>query len=174
MSRYGALCDHLRAAKGGDVPMSFAEIEAVVGAPLPLSARRHRGWWSNNPGNSGATRAWLDAGYRTAEVDMAGERLVFRRGTPGWTRPPKATSYAPGPGARLSAETEAMTEPASTLHEAASGYGQSVHHAASLPDAPHALFGRLRAAVRVLSGVEVAVPADPGWADAADGAGRAG
>jgi hypothetical protein len=154
--------------------MSFAEIEAVVGAPLPLSARRHRGWWSNNPGNSGATRAWLDAGYRTAEVDMAGERLVFRRQTPGRTRPPEATAHAPQPGARLPAETEAMTEPASTLHEAALSYGQAAHRVAPPSDAPHALFGRLQAAVRVLAGVDVTAPADAGWGQDGDPAGRAG
>ena len=29
------------------VRMSFAEVERVLGRPLPASARKHRAWWSN-------------------------------------------------------------------------------------------------------------------------------
>ncbi|RLP79060.1 hypothetical protein D9R14_09475 [Xanthobacter tagetidis] len=59
--------------------MTFAEIEALVGHPLPASARRHRAWWSNNPSNSVITWAWLAAGYKSEQVDMEAGRLVFRR-----------------------------------------------------------------------------------------------
>lgn len=77
--KYERLNDHLRHQTASEVPMTFAEIEALIGAALPPSARKHRPWWSNNSSNSAATHAWLDAGYETERVDMGGEKLVFRR-----------------------------------------------------------------------------------------------
>jgi hypothetical protein len=62
-----------------EIAMSFAEIERVVGEKLPPSAFKHRPWWSNNPSNSVITYAWLAAGYKTAQVDMEGMRLIFRK-----------------------------------------------------------------------------------------------
>ncbi|MDE0058688.1 MAG: hypothetical protein OXP07_11245 [Defluviicoccus sp.] len=59
--------------------MMFGHIETIIGGKLPASAFRHRAWWSNNPSNSVMTRAWLEAGYISAEVDMTGRKLVFRR-----------------------------------------------------------------------------------------------
>lgn len=77
--KYAPLEQHLRAQNTHSVAMSFADIERVLDAKLPPSARRHRAWWSNNPSNSVATYAWLNAGYKSAKVDMTGERLVFER-----------------------------------------------------------------------------------------------
>ena len=73
--------------------MSFAEIEAVIGSPLPPS-KRHPAWWSNNAANNVMTRAWLAAGFRTERVDIAGEKLVFRRADEPGTKPepPPATA----------------------------------------------------------------------------------
>lgn len=59
--------------------MTFAEVEQVIGAKLPRSAREHRAWWSNNESSSVITRSWKRAGFKSAEVDMAGHKLVFRR-----------------------------------------------------------------------------------------------
>jgi len=59
--------------------MSFQEIEAVIAAPLPPVAFKHRAWWSNNPSNSVITDAWLAAGYKTERVDMGSQKLVFRK-----------------------------------------------------------------------------------------------
>lgn len=61
------------------VPMTFTEIEEIIGNRLPSSAFKYRPWWSNNPSNSVITHAWLRAGYVSAEVDMAGLSLVFRK-----------------------------------------------------------------------------------------------
>ena len=62
--------------------MTFEEIERVIGAPLPPSARRHSAMWSNNPTNWVMTKHWLAAGYRMEKVDMKNGRLVFRRTAP--------------------------------------------------------------------------------------------
>lgn len=61
------------------IPMSFREVEKILGFNLPDSARNYRAWWSNNPSNSTITFAWLEAGYETAQVDMAMEKLVFKK-----------------------------------------------------------------------------------------------
>lgn len=78
-SRYAPLTAHLLKIGQSRIPMTFAEIETLVGYPLPASAHKHRAWWSNNPSNSVITWAWLAAGYRSEQVDMEGRRLVFRR-----------------------------------------------------------------------------------------------
>ena len=78
-SKYQPLETHLRLAGNRNVPMTFKEIEEVIGTDLPRSARKYRPWWSNNPSNSSITHFWLAAGYKTTEVDLGKERLVFVR-----------------------------------------------------------------------------------------------
>jgi hypothetical protein len=82
MTKYAPLQGLLARSTASEFPMTFAEIESVIGASLPPAAYRHRAWWSNNPTNKVMTRAWLDAGYRTERVDMAGRRVLFRRARP--------------------------------------------------------------------------------------------
>jgi hypothetical protein len=63
------------------IPMAFQQVESVVGSARPASARRHRPWWANDATGHAHAQAWLDAGYRTEQVDMEGEKLVFVRAT---------------------------------------------------------------------------------------------
>ena len=79
MSKYDPLLTYLSQSRDETVPMGFSEIEHVLGFELPPSSRRQRAWWSNNPTNNVMTQAWLGAGYETANVDMAGETLMFRK-----------------------------------------------------------------------------------------------
>lgn len=79
MSKYESLGQFLKSRHEERVPMTFAEIERVTGTRLPPSAHKHRPWWSNNGANSALTRVWLDAGYKSEQVDMSSQRLVFRR-----------------------------------------------------------------------------------------------
>lgn len=78
MSKYEPLGRFLSQQSRVYLPMSFREIERIVGRPLPPS-KGHRAWWSNNPTNNVMTQQWLDAGYETESVDVAAEKLVFRR-----------------------------------------------------------------------------------------------
>jgi hypothetical protein len=78
MGKYDPLKTFLEQQNGETVPMTFSEIEAVIGAPLP-SSRRYPAWWSNNPWNNTMTQVWLEAGFTTEQVDIEGEKLVFRR-----------------------------------------------------------------------------------------------
>jgi hypothetical protein len=77
--KYDPLRLFLRRQTGSRVAMTFRGIESVIGNPLPVSARKHRPWWANDARGHAHAEAWLGEGYRTEEVDMAGERLVFAR-----------------------------------------------------------------------------------------------
>ena len=79
MGKYQPLTEFLGNQSTNEVRMSFDHIERVIGGKLPASAKHHRAWWSNNPNNSVMTKAWLDAGFRSEQVDMEGRKLVFRR-----------------------------------------------------------------------------------------------
>jgi hypothetical protein len=78
MGKYSPLEDFLRAQRRDEVPVTFAEIERIIGGPLPRS-HRYRSWWSNNAFNSVMTKAWLDAGFESADVDLKRRKLVFRK-----------------------------------------------------------------------------------------------
>ena len=79
MGKYDRLGAYLAAHSADDIPLTFQQIETLIGAPLPPAASRHRAWWSNNPSNSVITRAWREAGFRAFQVDMAAGSLLFRR-----------------------------------------------------------------------------------------------
>lgn len=79
MSKYEPLTQFLSAQRAQEVPMSFSEIERVLGFRLPEKASGIRAWWSNNPSNNVMTKAWLAAGFVTERVDMGARRLVFRK-----------------------------------------------------------------------------------------------
>jgi hypothetical protein len=88
MGKYEPLTKFLRAQSKDYIEMTFAEIEKVIGEKLPRSVRHHRAFWSNNGDNNVMTKAWLEAGFRSARVDMKAGKLTFRR------HPPKAFDEA--------------------------------------------------------------------------------
>jgi hypothetical protein len=79
MGKYSRLGEFLRSQRTSAVPMTFAEIERVIGGKLPPSAPHYPAWWSNNPSNNVMTKVWLEAGFRTEQVDVKSRRVVFRR-----------------------------------------------------------------------------------------------
>ena len=100
MPKYDPLTHHLRNSGRPYVPMSFEDIEQVIGAELPPRASKQRAWWSNNPTNNVMTMAWLAAGYESVTVDMTNRKLVFRRLAP--DDPPQGpTAHQTGSFARV-------------------------------------------------------------------------
>jgi hypothetical protein len=79
MGKYSRLAEFLRAQRGKEVPMTFAEIERVIGDKLPPNSPQYPAWWSNNPSNNVMTKVWLGAGFRTEQVDVKSRKVVFRR-----------------------------------------------------------------------------------------------
>jgi hypothetical protein len=91
MGRYDPLRAFLEGQQAERIPMSFAELEDVLGAPLPRS-KRYPAWWSNNPSNNPMTKVWLEAGFVTEQVNPEAGRLAFRRARP----PSRGPTSAPG------------------------------------------------------------------------------
>lgn len=79
-AKFEPLQAHLKSAGIERIRMTFDEIEQVIGSKLPASARRHRGWWSNDQQSSVIAYAWLEAGYKAESVSIEREILTFRKG----------------------------------------------------------------------------------------------
>src|SRR3954453_18689008 len=79
MGKYEPLGQFLRNQRTHEVPLTFRDIEKITGVKLPPKAQHQRAWWSNNPSNNVMTKVWLEAGFESAQVDLSGRRLVFRR-----------------------------------------------------------------------------------------------
>lgn len=78
MGKYDKLGAFLQKQRAQEVPLTFRDIEKITGVKLP-KAQHQRAWWSNNPSNNVMTKVWLNAGFESAQVDMAARKLVFRR-----------------------------------------------------------------------------------------------
>jgi hypothetical protein len=102
MGKYEPLRTYLESRSAETVPMTFAEIEKVLGFKLPRS-QAYAAWWSNNPTNNVMTNEWLAAGFKTEQVDLEGRKVVFRRtSTPKAkakerTTPPDSAASKPSP-----------------------------------------------------------------------------
>lgn len=80
MTKYDPLGRFLEAGKGCELQMTFKNVEEVVGFTLPRSARKHRAWWANpNDRSHPHAQGWMRHGFKTCEVDMASERLSFKK-----------------------------------------------------------------------------------------------
>ena len=77
--KYRPLFDYLTGVRSDEISLTLSEVEALLGDALPASARTTRGWWSNREHGSLQAAAWMDAGYQVAEVDLAAERVIFRK-----------------------------------------------------------------------------------------------
>jgi hypothetical protein len=76
MSKYTPLAERLAGHPGDEWRASFAEIEEVLGFPLPKAARS-RAWWAGVEDRP-HSRAWTSRGWR-AEMDQATGAVTFRR-----------------------------------------------------------------------------------------------
>lgn len=79
MSKYEPLRRFLADHRDGEWRATFADVEEVLGFKLCASARKRREWWANSTSRTEAKYGWLAAGWKTTDVDMGGERLVFLR-----------------------------------------------------------------------------------------------
>lgn len=76
-TKYHPLFEYLLYSGQGRLEMNFGEIESLLGAALPPSARKREEWWSNSLHGHSQARAWRRANYRMAGVDLASEKVVF-------------------------------------------------------------------------------------------------
>lgn len=93
MAKYDPLSRYLDRLPCQRWTTTFAEIEKVLGTPLPPSATRYSAWWSNDESPGRQSHAWLDAGFVTAGLSLDGKRVTFvRRVTHATQAPPRPTA----------------------------------------------------------------------------------
>ncbi len=78
-SVYQPLGAYLARQPGSTHTLTFREVEAILGQPLPSSAYARRDWWTNDPGHSQADYGWLAAGWRVDTVDRRRQAVTFRK-----------------------------------------------------------------------------------------------
>jgi hypothetical protein len=81
MGKYEPLHKHLTGGTLTEWRATFAEVEAVLGFPLPRSAYAYPAWWSNDATGHSHSRAWLDAGWKTQNVDLQNQQVTFAKGS---------------------------------------------------------------------------------------------
>ena len=141
MSKYDPLGKYLQEQSFSEIPMTFSDIERVTGIKLPPKAQKHRAWWSNSPSNNVMTKVWLDAGFRSEQVDMAGRKLVFKR----------IRAVPPPP-------RKGMSEPQRGF-KAETGTPQPRRHP---------IFGAMKGWFVIEPGYDLTQPAMPEWAEMLD------
>ena len=88
-SKYAPLSDYLIGLQDDEWRTTFADVEAVLGFPLPESAHNHSAWWANSRHGHSHSAGWLNADWRTEELDLGSQHVVFRRArSPGMASPP--------------------------------------------------------------------------------------
>lgn len=78
-SKYYPLFLHLQQSDQSELTLTLAEVEVLLGAKLPTTARSQRAWWSNRSQGAVQATAWMEAGFQVAAVDFAAEQVVFRK-----------------------------------------------------------------------------------------------
>ncbi len=76
VGKYSRLEDHLGKSENRIERISYSSIEEILGFELPMSAHKHRAWWSN--GGHSYADSWLNAGWEVSSVDL-GKSVIFRR-----------------------------------------------------------------------------------------------
>lgn len=80
-SKYHPLYAYLQAQPADEVTLGFGEIERLLDAALPASARDSRAWWSNRSQGAVQAQAWMSAGYHQVALDLDAEQVTFRKPT---------------------------------------------------------------------------------------------
>lgn len=154
MSKYEKLGTYLERQPGVEIPMTFAEIERVIGCPLPRSSR-YPAWWSNNPSNNVMTKIWLRAGFKTEQVNVEARKLVFKRAS------------------TVDEHRQSMAQSHSLLHThgiADAGRAYKAEDKASSGSSGHSpqdgyppFYGSMKGLITIMPGVDLTEPADPEW-----------
>ena len=76
--KYRRLTEWLASTNEKTVSITFSQIESLIGFPLPNSARAYREFWANTTTHSIAL-SWLSIGYKTVDVNLDTETIVFER-----------------------------------------------------------------------------------------------
>ena len=76
--KYRHLTSYLKQSNQSTVKLTFTELENIVQFKLGKSAKKHKEFWANSTSHSSAI-GWLNAGYKTVEVNLEQEYIVFEK-----------------------------------------------------------------------------------------------
>lgn len=76
--KYFRLRQYLSDTKEPILAMSFSDIEEILGFQLSASAYKYPAIWSNSDSHPLAV-AWLNAGYRSEQLSLSRQTIVFRK-----------------------------------------------------------------------------------------------
>lgn len=62
-----------------NLSITFEQIEKILGESLPPTARTHQSWWANDSVGHRQSQAWLRAGWRVSEYDLAAGTVTFQQ-----------------------------------------------------------------------------------------------
>ncbi|RUX50304.1 hypothetical protein EN742_07020 [Mesorhizobium sp. M4A.F.Ca.ET.020.02.1.1] len=164
MGKYSPLRTYLMAQTRERIPMSFKDIERLLGEKLPAS-KQYPAWWSNNPSNNPMTKEWLAAGFQTESVNIAGENLIFRRSKAD-ARQGSGQAYGKSAGglteARSSGRRPGFIEDKVDFNNAPHMSGENEEYIVP-PRGADPLFGCMAGTLTLLPDVDYTAPADPDW-----------
>ena len=62
------------------IELTFDQVEAILGAPLPASAAKLKTWWTNvQPKIQSPRKAWLNNGWKVTDFDQQARWVKFVR-----------------------------------------------------------------------------------------------
>ena len=76
--KYRFLSNYLKDFGGNSIKLTFSEIEDILQFNLADSAKKHKEFWANSTSHSIAL-SWLSAGFKTVEVNLVEEFVVFEK-----------------------------------------------------------------------------------------------
>lgn len=77
--KYEKLRSYLSAQRQSRIRLTFAEVARRSEVKLPASAYGHAAWWANDSTSHVQARAWLEAGYKTENIDISKQTVEFVR-----------------------------------------------------------------------------------------------
>lgn len=97
--KYLPLYEYFKDLVSSEWPATFGEIERILGFSLPKSAYSYPAWWSNGSGMPHSSM-WLDAGWRTSDLNLTRKSVHFSRDRAAKTRRNAIGQRSDSPDAR--------------------------------------------------------------------------
>lgn len=77
-SNYDAIGAFLESSKLDEMSMTFAQIEILIGRPLPMSALKYGVWWANSATNP-QSQGWVSLGWKVRRIKVEDRKVEFHR-----------------------------------------------------------------------------------------------
>jgi len=111
MSKYEPLGQYLKTQTSDSITVSFEEVATILDANLPRSAHTHPAWWANNPNGHSHCRAWIEAGWKTQNVNLSAGKLDFVRVEASGSSPAPASPWGALSGTVTLLDPDAIVDP---------------------------------------------------------------